>query len=145
MIYTIREVFTLCLKPYFSLPSQQAFCQAQRVDGRYLPNPSCLLGLSGMRIDAKRLNETKLNCSCPSEISSLEVSTATRNGRKRKSQTPAVWCHLSCLCKCISSLMFLAMATNQLGRVSAFSREWRGGGTFIHIHSCLWSLLGSSN
>lgn len=92
--------------------------------GRYLYNLHivryCLSGTSETYIHANRLNETKVFCSSPSDFCSLEVSTATRNGRKRKNQTPAVWCHLSCLCKCISSLMFLAMATNQLGHVSAF-------------------------
>ena len=123
-----QNAFTLCVKPYFSIPSQQAMCQAWTVGGRCLSNlcivRCCLSGTSEMCIHANGLNETKVFCSSPSDFCSLEVSTATRNGRKRKSQTPAVWCHLSCLC--ISSLMFLAMATNQLGRVSAFFRGMEG-------------------
>lgn len=114
---------------------QQAMCQAQTVGGRYLSN-LCISGTSEMCIHANRLNDTKVFCSSPSDFCSLEVSTATRNGRKRKSQTPAVWCHLSCLCKCISSLMFLAMATNQLGRVSAFFRGMEGRRN-IHTHTLL--------
>lgn len=119
------------------MPSQQAMCQAQTVGGRYLTNlcivRCCLSGTSEMCIHANRLNEAKVFCSCP-DFCSLEVSTATRNGRKAKSQTPAVWCHLSCLC--ISSLMFLAMATNQLGCVSDFFWGMEGRRN-IHTHTLL--------
>lgn len=118
------------------MPTQQAVCQAQAVGGRYRSNlcivRCCLSRTSELCIHANRLNETKVVCSFPSDFCSLEVSTATRNGRKRKSQTPAVWCHLSCLC--ISSLMFLAMATNQLGHVSAFFRGMERRRN-IHTHT----------
>lgn len=131
-----QNAFTLCV--YFSMPSQQTMCQAQTVGRRYLSNLCIvkrhLTGASELCIHTNRTNETKVFCSSSSDFCSLEVSTATRSGRKRKSQTPAAWCHLSCLC--ISSLMNLAMATNQLGRVSAFFRGMEGRRN-IHTHMLL--------
>lgn len=147
MVMQSQNAFALCVKLYFSTESQQAICWAQTVGGRYLSNlcivRCCLPGTSEMCIHANRLNEKKKKVFCSSpDFCSLEVRTATRNGRKTKSQTPAVWCHISCLCKCISSWQWQLTIWDVC---QLFSGEWRGGGTFIHIHSCLWSLLGSSN
>lgn len=87
-----------------------------------------------------KLNETK---SSVVPLLFLGGKHSYQERKEKEEPNPScLWCHLSCLCKCISSLMFLAMATNQLGYVSAFfSGEWKGGGTFIHIYTLVSGLF----
>lgn len=69
----------------------------------------------------------------------LHFSCKHSNKKEKEKEEPSpscLWCHLSCFCKCISSLKFLAMAANQLGCVTAFPENGREKG-----HSCTCTLL----
>lgn len=66
----------------------------------------------------------------------LQLSCKRSNKEEKEKEEPSpscLLCHLSCLCKCISSLKFLAMAANQLGCVTAFPENGREKG---HSYTC---------